>query len=347
MEMASPIRIAGEDLREELEIILSDYFGEKREILGLRRRRSSYSSSYTIENLEVELDKAKPLRLILKDLSPTSLLSEARDVRPQFLYSPQREIEIYRSLLNSQEFGTPVYYGALEQTESQRYWLFLERVEGPLLWQVGRLEHWEGAAAWLGRFHAHFAMPCKQGHDRLPSVLLSYDAAHFLRWMERAERFLARRPSSANQALKVGFQNLVKRYDRVVDSLLAIPQTLIHGEFYPSNVILRTDESAKTICPIDWEVAAIGPGLIDLAALVSGAWRQEERQRLVKAYCQAARAVSTDSISLKDTLRMVDYCQLHLAVQWLGWASDWSPPKNHEQNWLQEALRLGKRLDLI
>jgi hypothetical protein len=30
----------------------------------------------------------------------------------------------------------------------------------------------------------------------------------------------------------------------------------------------------------------------------------------------------------------------------LGWASDWSPPKRHTQNWLSEALRLSGTLGL-
>jgi hypothetical protein len=50
---------------------------------------------------------------------------------------------------------------------------------------------------------------------------------------------------------------------------------------------------------------------------------------------------------LEEFARLVDYGQLHLAVQWLGWASDWTPPKSHERNWLHEALSLATRLKLI
>jgi hypothetical protein len=45
-------------------------------------------------------------------------------------------------------------------------------------------------------------------------------------------------------------------------------------------------------------------------------------------------------------LTALDYCRLHLAVQWLGWAPEWSPPPEHTQDWLGEALGLARKLEL-
>src|SRR5579862_6754058 len=156
MKDAHPSSVCLEKLLEELQRALSLHFGSTRKIRHLRRRRSNYSSTYTIENLEVDLDHGKHLSLVFKDLSPTSMLKDARNVRPEFLYCPQREIETYRAVLDSEAFGTPVFFGAVEQPQNGRFWLFVERVEGPLLWQVGRFGHWEDSARWLARFHGHF-----------------------------------------------------------------------------------------------------------------------------------------------------------------------------------------------
>jgi len=93
--------------------VLAAHFGKRRRIRNVLRRRSRYSSSYPITNLRVEMETGERLSLVLKDLSPCSLLEEARDVRPEFLYNPLREIEMYRAVLKPGRFGTAVWYGAV------------------------------------------------------------------------------------------------------------------------------------------------------------------------------------------------------------------------------------------
>jgi aminoglycoside phosphotransferase (APT) family kinase protein len=41
------------------------------------------------------------------------------------------------------------------------------------------------------------------------------------------------------------------------------------------------------VCPVDWEMAAVGPGLVDLAALSAGGWTAPEREALALAYYAA------------------------------------------------------------
>ena len=332
-------------LRQEFEQAIASILGPRRLVRHVSRRRSRYSSSYTIHNLQVVLDQGERFSLVLKDLSPSALLEEARGVRPSFLYDPRREIEMYRTVLARGHFGTPVFHGAVIRKDIERYWLFLERVEGPLLWQVGGLQQWMNAARWLARFHGHFAV---RTSDKLalPKLLLRYDVEHCMRWLSRAERFLTRRRSSVPTQLALQFKRIAKGYSRIVNNLLSLPRSLVHGEFYPSNVILRRDRSGGGVCPIDWEVAAVGPGLIDLAALVSGAWEQGDRRALIEAYREELGQITTGVPSMRELLESVDYCALHLSVQWLGWAENWSPPASHERDWLREAVRLGKRLGL-
>ena len=67
---------------------------------------------------------------------------------------------------------------------------------------------------------------------------------------------------------------------------------------------------------------------------------------MVAAYREACEPVKNWPPSLAELMEAVSWCQLHLAVQWLGWAAEWSPPEPQAQDWLREALRLAERLGL-
>ena len=46
----------------------------------------------------------------------------------------------------------------------------------------------------------------------------------------------------------------------------------------------------------------------------------------------------------KYALRITPADRLHRAVQWLCWSDQWSPPRQHKQDWYGEALRLCERI---
>jgi Ser/Thr protein kinase RdoA (MazF antagonist) len=336
-------RILPADLNTALETIIRKRFGSQR-IKKWRRRMSVYSSSYTIENLKVELDDGRDFEMVLKDLSPSSLLKAASQVRPHFLYEPLREIETYEKILNPLRIGAPFCYGTVASPDQGRYWLFLERVNGPLLWQRGRMESWKQAARWLAGLHDAFDLsPEPQNPSRL-SHLWRYDKEFFNLWLIRAEEFLRRRSDGNGHTDCKRFGRLMDRYDRVVNLLTGLPATFIHGEFYPSNVILRQTGEGRKICPVDWELAAIGPGTIDLAALTSGDWTEDQIRMMIAAYRDALDPENRRKLSLAELVDAVTHCQLHISVQLLGWACDWSPPQRHSQDWLRQAFRLADML---
>jgi aminoglycoside/choline kinase family phosphotransferase len=214
------------------------------------------------------------------------------------------------------------------------------------------MKYWKEAARWLARFHSDFAERRERngealGHPRERfSHLLRHDEHFYTFWLAQAERFLRNGHVRSSPETRRKFGRIAAAYDRVVARLMAMPRTLIHGEFYPSNIIVRSKERSRCICPVDWEVAAIAPGLIDLGALTSGKWTLEQQTAMVAAYRSALEPVDGSPPALPELLEGVHYCQLHLSMQWLGWAADWSPPAQHAQNWLSEACRLGERLGL-
>jgi hypothetical protein len=264
----------------------------------LDQRWYPYATSHPLWELDVELADGRALRLIWKDLAalPAS--------RPSFLHSPSREIEAYRLILEPAGLGTAAFYGSVGTQ------LFIEKVDARELWQFGELEAWQRVARWLAQMHATLSDRIEGEH------LLRYDRDFYRLWLDRA------------QAITGELAPVARVYDDVVERLLALPQGLIHGDFYPSNILVAEER----VCPVDWELAATGPLLLDLAALTTG-WAKEDQEAIVQAY----GAVSEEELAC---------CRLHLAIRWLGWAEDWTPPAEHARDWRREALDLAERLDV-
>jgi hypothetical protein len=280
-------------------------------ILHIHRKLSPYSSSRSIQELEVVRSNASTLRMIFKDLGPQAIFENAR-VKPEFLYEPIREIETYRTILHPLDLGTAECFAAVSETD--RYWLFLEYVDGIPLWQSGDLEIWRGAARWLAQLHSR---PLPQSRGR---YLLRYDLTYYEQCWQHA---VANDPS---------LSAIESAYERATTRLLKQPLSLIHGEFYASNVLV----DGNRVCPIDWETTALGPGLIDLAALTAGKWDENARMDFMMAY--------TGGTELRADIYTLECCRLHLAVRLLAWARPWQPPVMHAHNWRCEALQIAKGL---
>ncbi len=322
------------ELRTGLEAALA---GRGLKLAGeIERRPSPYRTSFPIEELRVELQERGEARLAFKQLDWEELEPEAQLAKPRFLHDPEREAEAYRALLSRAPAGPPEFFGAVG--EGERRWLFVEWVEGRELFQVGERGLWEEAARWLARFHVALAPEPDRRHE---AHLLDHDAAFYRRWIERAREFAA---GGADQA-KV--ESLAARHEQLVEALLALPRTVIHGEFYASNVLVATDfdhtlvgrRSDARVAPVDWELAAVGPGLTDLAALVSG-WPEEDRRAIAAAYATEPGVPALDD-------RDLGLARLQVAIQWLGWAPpEWEPPEGQRHDWLGEAIALAEELGL-
>jgi len=192
--------------------------------------------------------------------------------------------------------------------------------------------------------HSRFAGETELFAQAAP--LLSYSGDFYRLWLRHAQAFLCRAEPSQPKGVRHGIEWLAKRYEQVVERLVELPMTFIHGEFYASNGLVQETAREPRVCPVDWEMAAVGPGLIDLAALTAGGWTADEKTALALAY-HGVLAPHAGWPSTPDVfLTMLDYCRLHLGMQWLGWSSEWSPPPEHAQDWLGEALSLAERLGL-
>jgi Ser/Thr protein kinase RdoA (MazF antagonist) len=310
-----------------------------RTVTAITRRPYAYATSSPLEELQVCFDRGDAAKVIFKDLAWERLLDEARRSKPAFLYEPRRAVETYRRILGPSS-DCPRCYAAIADAERARYWLLLEKVPGIELWQVGDLEVWEGVARWLGGFHGRFAGQTAELRAMNP-YLLDCGATWFDLWRGRAQTALARSDDSRASELL----DALGGYGAVVETLGALPRTLVHGELYPSNVLVVREGGGLRVCPVDWEMAGTGPGLLDLAALAGG-FKRRERGRLFSAYRSAMLELGADMPPQEEMRANLDRCRLHLALQWIGWSARWTAPAEHAHDWVGEALALARRLRL-
>ena len=326
---------------------LGDALAHRREepvaVVRLTRHSSEYRSSYGLEELQVDLANGTALRLMFKDLSRGSMNPTARAAKPDFLHDPRREIDVYAQILEGAGLGTAQYHGSICAAQSQRYWLFIQKVAGVELYQVGDAAVWQQAACWLAGMHARFAGQAIALGKRVP--LVRYDGDYYRGWLRRALAFLDNAEITIQERRQI--RALADDYNRVVDFLLGLPITILHGDYYAANILIQPTDGGLRVCPVDWELAALGPALIDLAALTAGKWTPEEKQAMAMAYRLALPADSSVPTEPNDFLIALDHCRLQLAVQWLGWAPSWTPPATQQYDWLHEALTVAERLGIL
>lgn len=208
------------------------------------------------------------------------------------------EARVYAALVAAAPFPAPHLAGTVELGTPPRRALVIEHLPGCL--RVGEAPDDSGivaAAAWCGRFHA-WSAPRAAAPEL--AFLARIDGATLRAWSRRAPAVAA-----AVGAVPGWLGRLVALHDERVDTLLDNDATVVHGEFSVGNVLWRDG----TIVPVDWESAAVGPGALDLAALVAG-WPAE-----VVARCRAAYAAARGSDDV-DT-RAWEAAVLHTAFRWL------------------------------
>jgi hypothetical protein len=215
----------------------------------LSRRPSAYRTSFPIEELEVELPGGGRSRIVAKRLDRASLGPAARFARPSFLHAPRREAYVYERLLPRGPEGPPRFLEAEQGADGSL--LLIEWIDGRVLFEVGERAIWEEAASWLGRFHAAFEGA--PADPPLDARLVERDADFHRLWLARARDFAVSEPRRG-----AALDWLAARHEDVVEALVAMDPTLLHGEFYASNVLVAEAESSTRVAPVDWELA--GPG---------------------------------------------------------------------------------------
>jgi hypothetical protein len=181
------------------------------------------------------------------------------------------EGRVYQEVLRP--IGASVtFYGVYREGPGRPPWLVMEYLKG------GKKASWSRdpqamvlSARWIGWFHAECEPLVSDPRLRF---LRRYDSEYYLGWAGRAARLFRRSADQFPWLLA-----LCEQFGELVPRLTQAPATVIHGEYFGSNVVYQ----GKRAWPVDWQSAAIAPGEVDLASLTLG-WPGARRMKFEGEY---------------------------------------------------------------
>lgn len=305
--------------------VISDAEGREMEPISVRRQASPFATLFPADILSVRLKGGGEVSLFLKHLGAEQADHPEKQRR-------DREVLVYQRLFRYPGLPLARFYGERRDHGTGRHHVFLEYVDGWNL-KYQHMEHWFEAARRLGQLHAHFA---ERARDLFESdFLLRFDHRYFRDW--------ARRAVEAVGAYSAGFERrlrtLLGPYRQILDMLERQPVTLVHNDLSPKNVIADTSRRPARICFVDWEMAGIGCGLLDLVHLRYGL-DEENAARMLAAYRQGldgSGLIPTDEIQLA---RLVAACELHKTLYRLAFSPTWRLPTSRIREWMEDSERL-------
>jgi aminoglycoside phosphotransferase (APT) family kinase protein len=311
-------------LTEGLNALLGAGGSAPRNVAILHRTPSIFASTYPSEIVTCRADSHGELKLYCKYKAAAGGSSFGH--RGGLAY----ETEVYRCVLEALPLSRPKFYGVYEDATTGDMGLILEYLEESLRVPKGpQPESLLRAAHWIGRFHAVNEKRLATGPV---SFLNRYDSDYYAGWVRRTSNF------SRSQLRKFPWvEPLCERFEAFIDILLSSPPTIIHGEYYPHNVLVKHGE----IYPIDWESAAVAMGEIDLATLTE-AWDGE-----IARQCALEYRRSRWGGGLEDGFeRRFSAARLYLSFRWLGERSDWTAGDGNAF-YFEQLRSVGEELGLI
>jgi hypothetical protein len=311
-------------LTETLSSILAENESSADQVTILSRERNPRACTYPSEIVTCQLADGRALRLLCKYESGRN--HNAYGHRGGTMY----EAEVYRQLLQALPVTKPTFYGAHRDAITGETWLILGYFDGCI-----RVEDspdpavLKAAARWLGRFHK--TNQALRSAASLP-FLSRHSAEYYLGWADRTSLFA--------DHLHQRFQwlaTLCQRFEEVVVTLLEPPAIVIHGEYYPNNILFYKGK----IYPIDWESTAVAIGEIDLTSLTEG-WPPE----FVSGANAEYRSARWPERPPPDFERKLEAARLYWLFRWLGDRPERTTHEN-ELNRFEQLGILGERLGLI
>ena len=187
------------------------------------------------------------------------------------------EAKVYRQVLQPLKTSTPAFYGVYRDETEGASWLMIAYLgRGSTASRSRDPKAMIHAAGWIGKFHAANE---KRVHSPRLRFLHRYDSKYYVGWARRTRKLFSQ------PRLRLRFPWLVPLcddFEGLIPRLLRAPPTIIHGEYFGSNIIYQHGVSR----PVDWQSAAIAPGEIDLASLTHS-WPRLIVQNCEREYARA------------------------------------------------------------
>lgn len=303
--------------------------GSDERVTAVRRRANVFSTLFPTEVLELDLSSGRTMAVFVKRLE------EAQPGHPD-KQRRDREALLYQSLLA--EAGLPVAgcLGVGRDARSGIAELYLEYLDGYDLRYHG-LEQWYVAVARLAELHRHFAERPELLRSR--DFLLELDGRYFEAWAERAVAEVAQLYPAPGAKLA----RVVERLETATTLLAARPITLVHNDLSPKNVVAVPGDQSARVAFVDWELAGVGCGVLDVAHLAYGL-DADAHARLCDAYWLALEGSPLAIADRRDRAELLAACELHKTLYRLAHAKVLGSDEVTVRSWVEDAASWSSRL---
>ncbi|HKZ55626.1 MAG TPA: aminoglycoside phosphotransferase family protein [Anaerolineales bacterium] len=183
----------------------------------------------------------------------------------------RREVGVYQSLAPQLPVATPVLVAASPAGD----WLLLEALRPAREASAWRKKDYLRAIDALAGIHDRFWGLAEDlnAYPWLSRPLTADFEVHVTAAVQAIERVVFQgQPEalSGSPARMDALARLTAQAEQVVEPLRRQPSTLLHGDYWPGNIVVLDDGSQKVF---DWQLTAIGPGVLDVLVFATkSAW---------------------------------------------------------------------------
>jgi hypothetical protein len=183
------------------------------------------------------------------------------------LHTAAVERLIYEEFLPQLPLPTLGYYGSVEESDGQSWWLFMEEATGESYSPLNP-EHRALAARWLAAVHYAGRHPDWQRRlpDRRPGWFLELLRACRVKLREHFTNPSLPPDGAAVLEAVVQQCDVVEAHWTELEIICqTVPLTMVHGDFVIKNLCVRPAAQGAELLVYDWEYAGWGVPSIDLA----------------------------------------------------------------------------------
>jgi aminoglycoside phosphotransferase (APT) family kinase protein len=119
--------------------------------------------------------------------------------------------------------------------------------------------------------------------------------------------------------------------------------TLVHNDLAPKNVMADRSHHPARICFVDWEMAGVGCGLLDLVHLKHGLDPASD-QKMCTAYCAELEGTGLLPSSPLELRQLFAACELHHTLYRLAHSNAWRLPPDRVAQWVADARNLAGQI---
>ena len=246
-------------------------------------------------------------------------------VKQQGIGELSGEARIYADVLPALSLPVVDCYGYLEEFNGNS-WLFLEDA-GELWYSPENFAHWPLTIRWMASLHSTPSNVVSNLRDSGPAYFRSV-----LGGARQCVQSSLAHPSIEDSFIGP-FEALIDHLDVIENGWVHVeqacsraPQTLVHGDFVPTNVRVRGAGDDDHILAIDWGMAGAGPPAADIAMIPGG--RTE-----LRAYFEILRETCR-SLAWEDIERLHRIGRIFRLLHFIQWES-----LSFAHAWIERAQR--------